>query len=246
MTTYDTSDRYALRALEGDNPVSDIDAGFAALRDDISAKLTPYDSGLLAARPVSTGGTPGKAGRIYRATDDLTGGPNGTLHVDYGTGWLPLLGVDATLTAIAAVTTAANKLIYATGSDTFATADLTAAGRALLDDADAAAQITTLGALAAPSVATPVRAIDTTYQPSATRPVLVTASLLLADTTSLQVDLLIENANPPTVARARVAPPSSGNVMVTLSGMVPAGWRYKLSKSGTGTVSVQMVTEYTL
>ena len=52
---------------------------------------------------------------------------------------------DATLTALAGVTTAANKVIYATGSDTFTTADLTAAGRALIDDADATAQRTTLG-----------------------------------------------------------------------------------------------------
>ena len=53
--------------------------------------------------------------------------------------------VDATLTALAGVSTAANKLIYATGADTFSTADLTAAGRALLDDADASTQRTTLG-----------------------------------------------------------------------------------------------------
>ncbi len=53
--------------------------------------------------------------------------------------------VDATLTALAGVTVAANKLIYATGADAFTTTDLTAAGRALLDDADAAAQRATLG-----------------------------------------------------------------------------------------------------
>lgn len=63
---------------------------------------------------------------------------------------------DATLTALAGVTTAANKLIYATGADTFATTDLTAAGRALLDDADAAAQRATLGLV----IGTNVQAYD--------------------------------------------------------------------------------------
>lgn len=53
--------------------------------------------------------------------------------------------LDATLTAFAALTIAADKLPYGNGSDTFATTDLTSAGRALLDDADADAQRTTLG-----------------------------------------------------------------------------------------------------
>lgn len=52
---------------------------------------------------------------------------------------------DAGLASIAGLTTAANKMIYTSGSDTYAVADLTAAGRALLDDADASAQRTTLG-----------------------------------------------------------------------------------------------------
>jgi len=51
---------------------------------------------------------------------------------------------DATLTAFAALTIAADKLPYGNGSDTFGTTDLTSAGRALLDDADASAQRATL------------------------------------------------------------------------------------------------------
>jgi hypothetical protein len=52
---------------------------------------------------------------------------------------------DATLTALAALGTAANKMAYTTGIDTWAETPLTAAGRAILDDAAAADQRTTLG-----------------------------------------------------------------------------------------------------
>lgn len=52
---------------------------------------------------------------------------------------------DAGLASIAGLVTSADKLPYSTGVDTWALATLTSAGRALIDDVDAAAQRTTLG-----------------------------------------------------------------------------------------------------
>lgn len=54
-------------------------------------------------------------------------------------------GLDATLTAMAGVTTAADTLLYFTGVDTAASASITAYGRSLIDDADATTARTTLG-----------------------------------------------------------------------------------------------------
>lgn len=52
--------------------------------------------------------------------------------------------LDADLTAIAALASVADRVPYSTGAQTWALATFTAAGRALIDDADVAAQRTTL------------------------------------------------------------------------------------------------------
>ena len=56
---------------------------------------------------------------------------------------------DAGLTSIAGLTTAADKMLYTTASDTYAVTDLTSFARSILDDADAASVRTTIGVDAA-------------------------------------------------------------------------------------------------
>uniref|UniRef100_UPI0035153038 tail fiber domain-containing protein n=1 Tax=Ekhidna sp. TaxID=2608089 RepID=UPI0035153038 len=70
--------------------------------------------------------------------------------------------LDAGLTSISGLTTSANQLIYTTGTDAYAVSTLSAAGRDLIDDTDAATQRTTLGLV----IGTDVQAYDadlTTY-----------------------------------------------------------------------------------
>lgn len=52
--------------------------------------------------------------------------------------------LDSGLTSIAGLTTAADKMIYTTASDTYATTDLSSFGRTLIDDAAATNARTTL------------------------------------------------------------------------------------------------------
>jgi microcystin-dependent protein len=74
--------KYLLRKLTGASLVSDIDAGFEALADDIDGKMVGISEGPIGSRPTSTGGSPGILGRLYRATDE-----GGKLYFDFGTGW---------------------------------------------------------------------------------------------------------------------------------------------------------------
>ncbi|MGD9727640.1 MAG: hypothetical protein AB7R40_23610 [Nitrospiraceae bacterium] len=79
------------------------------------------------------------AGCVYTAAYDSASTATWVIHGGRD------MAYDADLAAIAGLTSAADKGIQFTGSGTAATYDLTPAGKALLDDANAAAQRNTLG-----------------------------------------------------------------------------------------------------
>ena len=110
---------------------------------------------------------------------------------------------DETLTALAGLTTSADKLIYATGADAFAMTALTPFARTLLDDADAATARATLGAapLASPAL---------TGIPTAPTASTGTRSTQLATTAFVG-------------AESQIAAPT-GSVYTFAGSTVPTGW----------------------
>jgi hypothetical protein len=144
------------------------EAGRALLDDaDAAAQRTTLGLGSIAVQAASgvdiTGGTAVlSSGTITYATINggVISGITDLAVADGGTGASTASGArtnlglaigadvqayDAALASIAGLTTASGQIIYTTASDTYATSTITAAGRAILDDADASAQRTTLG-----------------------------------------------------------------------------------------------------
>ena len=133
----------------------------------IGSSIQGYDAGLASIAGLTTGSgnylyatasdvyTTGVITAFGRSLVDDVDASAGrtTLGVVIGT---DVQAYDAELAAIAGLTSAADKGIQFTGTGTAAVFDLTAAGKALLDDADASAQRTTLGL----AIGTNVQAYD--------------------------------------------------------------------------------------
>jgi hypothetical protein len=153
------TDRLLGRSTAGAGNVEEIPltaAGRALLDDaDAAAQRTTLGLGTIATQAASsvaiTGGT--ITGGTITGIADLAvadGGTGASTAADARTNLGVAIGsnvqaYDAGLQSIAGLTTGADQTIYATGADTYAVTSLTAAGRAFLDDANAAAQRATLG-----------------------------------------------------------------------------------------------------
>ena len=113
-----------------------------ALGLTIGSDVQAYDAQLADV----AGLTPGDGGFIVGDGSNFTVESGATARTSLGlTIGTDVQAYDADLAALAGLTSAADKGIQFTGSGTAATYDLTAAGKALLDDANAAAQLVTLG-----------------------------------------------------------------------------------------------------
>jgi hypothetical protein len=84
----------------------------------------------------------------------VTSGTNPTTLAGYGI--VDAQGLDATLTALAGLSTNVDQVVYATGVDTFSTSTLTSFGRSLIDDVSSSDARTTLGVV----IGTDVQAYD--------------------------------------------------------------------------------------
>ena len=75
-----TTTRWSLRYPIGTDSPADVPLWMNRLATDLDA-VAMDDQGVLASRPVSSGGSPGLRGRYYKATD------TNQMFRDYGTGW---------------------------------------------------------------------------------------------------------------------------------------------------------------
>jgi hypothetical protein len=151
---------------------------------------------------------------------------------------------DATLTALAGLSTGSDKLPYFSGSDTATTTTLTSFARTLLDDTSAATALTTLGAA-------PTASPTFTGTPAAPTASAYTNTTQLATTAQVYATTVTEPENAQTGTSYTLVLADAGK-MVTLSNSssitltvppnssvaYPVGTRIDLLAIGTGKVTV--------
>jgi hypothetical protein len=126
---------------------------------DTTRAVTP--AGVAAAVAALVDAAPGTLDTLNELAAALGDDPNFATTISTSlAGKQPL---DTDLTAIAALVSAADRVPYATGAGTWSLATFTAAGRALLDDADAAAQRTTLSVYSQTEIGDPTTNFVTAF-----------------------------------------------------------------------------------
>lgn len=178
MTTFLTTARNALRYMIGTDLISDIDAGFEALADDVDTNIAGYSQDTLAKRPA-----PGQPNRIFRATD------TGVTYHDTGSAW------EALPTTVNALSTLS---------------------------------------IVGPYGAMTARAVNTAYEPSATRPTLVCMTVapvtgnisVTVEVGGVVVGRLYNNAGSP----------------VPFTFIVPAGQKWQYKEGGGASVQTSYLT----
>ena len=132
--------------------------------EELASHTPPYGATMVGLSP--TGTVQDMANQKFILQTPSATMPNAQALSDLTTGIMKssattgVISISAPLTSIDSLTIASDKMLYGTGANTYALTDLTAFGRSLLDDANAAGGRATLGLI----IGTDVQAYDATLQ----------------------------------------------------------------------------------